>query len=419
MKIRTRTLSKLKNLVQLETAFSAYTLDQMLGEGGAGRVYGGQDASGLPIALKVLTNQSQDKRQRFKNEIGFLARTTHPNIVKVLDYGVAVDKSISGPFYVMARYVGSLRSRMGNLEPEAAWTLFRQVLDGVEAAHLLGVTHRDLKPENILLDENDRAAVADFGVARFTEDQLHTLVETAPMQRLANFQYAAPEQRAVGQRVDERADIYALGLLLNELFTGVVPHGTEYRLIDSISAEHSYLDTIVALMIRQDPEGRPVSILDVKREIQRYRGEAVSLQNLRKIDQVIIPAGEAADPLAHNPPRIVNVDWNNGRLEIRLDQPISRDWVQALYNMGNYSSVAGHGPETFRFEHDLAVAAVDDRSAQRVLDQFKGWLPTVTRELKVRLEQRIAQEQAQRLGELQRERGEEEKRLAVNRSLKF
>jgi serine/threonine protein kinase len=102
--------------------------------------------------------------------------------------------------------------------------IFSQILDGVEAAHLQNVIHRDLKPENILCDQNFATiAIADFGTARFTEDILATAIETGPSQRLANFQYAAPEQRTVGGDVQATADIYALGLMLNELFTGSVP----------------------------------------------------------------------------------------------------------------------------------------------------------------------------------------------------
>src|SRR3981081_1724934 len=99
--------------------------------------------------------------------------------------------------------------------------LFVKILDGVEAAHLQGVIHRDLKPENILVDSKGaHPAIADFGIASFTEDLLVTSVETAPTQRLANFQYAAPEQRLGGRTVRDTADIYALGLILNEMFTG-------------------------------------------------------------------------------------------------------------------------------------------------------------------------------------------------------
>jgi serine/threonine protein kinase len=206
-------MSKLKTPIELETAFNNYQLTEQLGEGGAGRVYGGVDSAGAAVAVKVLTSESKDKRRRFKNEIAFLSRNRHKNIVTVTDYGVAAVGVVNRPFYVMARYGGSLRDVLKHkLTPDRAMALFSQVIDGVEAAHLQNVTHRDLKPENVLTDlTNDAAAVSDFGVASFTEDQMLTLVDTAPTTRLANFQYAAPEQRISGGTVGPTADIYALG----------------------------------------------------------------------------------------------------------------------------------------------------------------------------------------------------------------
>lgn len=117
-----------------------------------------------------------------------------------------------------------------------------------------GIVHRDLKPENILV-QGDLLAVADFGTDSFTDDLILTRVETQPTQRLANFQYAAPEQRVPG-KVGVPADIYALGLMLNELFTGSVPHGTSYKTISSVAKDLGFLDPIVAEMIRQTPADR-------------------------------------------------------------------------------------------------------------------------------------------------------------------
>jgi serine/threonine protein kinase len=106
--------------------------------------------------------------------------------------------------------------------------LFSGILDGVEAAHLLRVTHRDLKPENILCDEKSLPVVADFGIAHFEEDIIATAVKTPAGAKMANLSYSAPEQRMRGAAVDLRADIFALGLILNEMFTRSVPQGVGY-----------------------------------------------------------------------------------------------------------------------------------------------------------------------------------------------
>jgi serine/threonine protein kinase len=104
--------------------------------------------------------------------------------------------------------------------------LFSQVLDGVEAAYRSRVVHRDLKPENVLYEtEANRVLMADFGIADFEEDELLTAVASKHADRLASIAYAVPEQRVRNQQADHRADIYALGLMLNEMFTGHVLQG--------------------------------------------------------------------------------------------------------------------------------------------------------------------------------------------------
>jgi len=411
-------MSKLKAAIILQTAFGEYRLDEQIGEGGAGRVYGGLDDSGAQIAIKVLAQTSSDKKRRFKNEIAFLARNKHANIVTVTDHGVA-SGSVKGPFYVMRRYSGNLRVLMGKVGAGEVMKLFSQILDGVEAAHLQEVTHRDLKPENVLFDNGNNAlAIADFGVASFTDDQLVTLVETAPTQRLANFQYAAPEQRVAGKRVSTTADIYALGLMLNEMFTGNVPHGTDYRLIASVATEYGYLDGIVSQMIKQNPAERLGSILDVKRLIQRHQEEAVSLQRLSKINETVVHVGEVDEPLAQVAPVLIDAYWDNGLLRLTLDRPVTAEWVDALQNMGSFTSVVGVEPHNFQFRGATATVQTRDNSAQMVINYFKSWLPQATRVLKQRLEDNVRREEAHRREQLKQAREAEERRLQVNRNLR-
>ena len=158
------------------------------------------------VAVKILTTSTKDKRRRFKNEISFLEKNKHENIVSVLDHGTARLNGTVSPFYVMPRYDCNFREIIGRTAPEETLSLFMQVLEGVEAAHLQKGIYCDLKPENILFDRQRKVlAIADFGIARFAEDLLVTRVTTT-QQRLANFRYAAPEQRS-GQRVDAAADV--------------------------------------------------------------------------------------------------------------------------------------------------------------------------------------------------------------------
>lgn len=207
--------------------------------------------------------------------------------------------------------------------------------------------------------------------------------------------------------------------MLNELFTGTVPHGTDYRSIASMSALSAYLDQIVSIMIRQNPAERPPSIAAVKNEIQKYHAEAVSLQKLRELDKVVIPSGEVSDPLAHRPPKLIAAKWSDDTLTLPLDQPVHDDWVQSLYHMGNYTSVMGIGPEAFRFRGAAAFVSVQENSAQDIIDYFKDWLPKASALLKYTLEQQARREESERIGRLRLERAAEEKRLAVNRTLRI
>jgi serine/threonine protein kinase len=341
-------VAKLKKPISFETAFGMYRVDELIGEGGAGRVYGGIDLDETPIALKVLAQDraTTDKRRRFRNETAFLARNKHQNIVTVIDHGIANSGDIVGPFYVMRRYEASLRNIMlSGIPPAQVLPLFSQILDGVEAAHLQGVVHRDLKPENILHDaKSNTLAIADFGTARFTEDQLATTVETGPAQRLANFQYAAPEQRAPGKQVLATADIFALALILNEMFTGATPQGTEYRLINQVAKEQGFLDGIVATMLRQAPAERPTSMAEIKGLIQRHLSEAVSLQRLSQIEGTVIKANEIDEPLALTPPRLVGAEWNRGRLFLTLDRHVTQQWINAVHPHGQLQFRVGKTP---------------------------------------------------------------------------
>src|SRR5258708_23623700 len=175
------------------------------------------------------------------------------------------------------------------------------MLDGVEAAHLHGVVHRDLKPANVLCDGPDNLVLADFGIAHFQEFDLLTLVETDSQERLGNYQYSAPEQRIPGASVDQRADIFALGLILNEMFTGHVPQGTGYPKIGSVSPDFAYLDDLGEAMIQQKPENRIQTIVRVKEQLIARRHRFVELQRLDALKKQVVPESDVNEPILRDP----------------------------------------------------------------------------------------------------------------------
>jgi serine/threonine protein kinase len=414
-------MGKLAKPILFETAFDSYEVDEIIGEGGCGRVYGGRG-----VAVKVLAQErtSRDKRQRFKNETAFLARNKHRNIVTVIDHGLATSGPARGPFYVMPRFDGNLRDlmRTGPSEhPQQIIASFLQILDGVEAAHLQGAVNRDLKPENVLFRRAPELtlAIADFGTASFTEDMLITMVETSPHQRLANFQYAAPEQRMQGREVGIAADVFALGLMLNEMFTGQVAHGTEYRLIKDVAPEHGYLDGIVATMIRNTPSERPSSIETVKGLLSLHMRDALSHQRLSEISNTVVKQGEIDDPLALEPLRVVDFDWDSEILTLTLNRRVSDNWVNAFKRIGGIQGVWNKGPNTFSFRDDKALVSTRAEDVQRIIDYFKTWMVPAMQTLHQDLSLRLRQERDRKLAALRGEQQREEMKQKLRKEIRI
>lgn len=409
--------------INFHTAFTTYTSTQLIGEGGSGYVYEVMDESNGIFAIKVLKKQNicEEKRKRFKNEIIFCERNTHPNIIKIIDYGSTNEDGIPIPFYVMPKFDSTLRKLMRNhLNPNQIISIFSQLLDGIEAAHLQGILHRDIKPENILFEtSSSQLALSDFGIARFVEDEFFTAVETKDQDRLANFQYAAPEQRVRGKSVDYRADIYALGLILNEMFTHEIPQGTRYRKISSISSDFGYLDEIVDEMIRQSPDERIPSIKEVKNLLHIQGVANISNQRLSQYKNTVIQSNEIDDPLIINPLRIIDFEWENDELTLILNQKINYKWVSALNNMGSYTSLVGKGPEAFKFVDNTAKVKAREYDVQSIINYFKSWIPLATEKYKQILLDEIQKREESERQILQKKIEAEETKIRLRENIKL
>lgn len=161
------------------TDLETYTAEaQPIGNGGSGFVYLTTGSDGQRYAVKVLAPEraTSTKLKRFANELYFGRKVRHDHIVPVLDSGTVELRSKQTPFFVMPHYSSSLRQMLSDgLEPDVALKLFDGIIAGLEFAHGRSVWHRDIKPENILYDKaTDRLLLADFGIAHFEEDDLHT-----------------------------------------------------------------------------------------------------------------------------------------------------------------------------------------------------------------------------------------------------
>lgn len=345
---------KRNKATQVESAFRTYTLGRGIGEGGSGRVHEASDDSGELHAIKLLHPKfaTSEKRKRFQNEIQFCSLHEHPHVIRVIDSGLYFSESSNAPFYVMPLYSSSLRELLKQgIQHDQVLQLFTQILDGVETTHFHKVIHRDLKPENILYDaQGKRLVVADFRIAHFEEDELYMVVKTRGHDRMANFQYAAPEQRTPGRSVDYRADIFALGFMLNEMFTGNDPHGTRYKTVADAAPQYAYLDELVATMVNQEPGERPSSIAKVKDELIAWGNDFVHQQRLSSLKRTVVADSDIDDPLVVNPIELVRDDYDNGTLILYLSQPVNDLWGHAFRNFGGYESMAGKGPDAFRLQ---------------------------------------------------------------------
>ena len=199
-----------------------YRLEAKLGSGGMSTVYLARDTTlDRDVAVKVMhreMSEQADQLERFRQEARAVAKLSHPNVVAVIDAGE------DGGFpYIVFEYVEgeTLKqriARVGALDPQEALAYAIEIARGLTVAHGRKMVHRDIKPQNVLIDSEGRAKLTDFGISR----QLEQDGMTATGRVLGTTDYVAPEQ-AMGQAVDQRSDVYSLGVVLYEMLIGQVP----------------------------------------------------------------------------------------------------------------------------------------------------------------------------------------------------
>ncbi len=196
---------------------SRYRIVALLGKGGMGEVYRADDLTlGQAVAVKFLPDEAardESLLERFRNEVRIARRVSHPNVCRVYDVGDVDGHTFFTMEYVDGEDLASLLRRIGRLPGDKALDIARQLCAGLAAAHGKGVLHRDLKPANIMLDGRGQVVITDFGLAGVADDIRGNEI------RSGTPAYMAPEQLA-GKEVSTRSDIYALGLVLYEVFTG-------------------------------------------------------------------------------------------------------------------------------------------------------------------------------------------------------
>ncbi len=247
-----------------------YRIVGRLGRGGMGEVYRADDLKlGQPVALKFLpedVDQDPARLTQLHAEVRMARQVSHPNVCRVYDVGEFQGHTFLSMEYVDGEDLSSLLRRIGRFPQDRALELARQMCAGLAAAHDRGVVHRDLKPANIMLDGNGRIRITDFGLAGAAGETL----------RAGTPAYMAPEQLA-GAEVTPRSDLYALGLVLYEAFTG--HRALEGRNIAELIAKREQagitppteivrdldpaVERIIMRCLEPDPIKRPASALAV------------------------------------------------------------------------------------------------------------------------------------------------------------
>src|ERR1700722_13251602 len=256
------------------TLADRYRIVSLLGKGGMGEVYRAEDLKlNQAVALKFLPvamSEDEAARERFYQEVRLAREISHANVCRVFDIGELDGRLFLTMEYVDGEDLGSLLRRIGQFPQAKGLDIARQMCAGLAAAHDHGVLHRDLKPGNIMLDGRGRVRITDFGLAALSENMGGEEVSAGTPA------YMAPEQLA-GVEVTQRSDIYSLGLVMYEIFTGKKAYeaasiGELLRLREtsspsSISVLVKDIDPLTERVIQRclekDPAKRPASALQV------------------------------------------------------------------------------------------------------------------------------------------------------------
>src|SRR2546429_6459858 len=286
-----------------------YKILRKLGAGGMANVYLAEDQElGRRVAIKILNDRHANDDQfveRFRREAKNAAGLSHPNIVSIFDRGEAEATYYIAMEFLDGRSLKEMITKRGPAPINVAIDYARQILAALRFAHRNGIVHRDIKPHNVLVDDEGRVKVTDFGIARAGTSQM---TEAGSITGTA--QYLSPEQ-ARGAPVDQRSDLYSVGIVLYEMLTGKVPFTGDTPL--EIAMKHlsevpvppselrddvpDDLDLIALRALAKDPEDRYQTAAEMDADLARIqRGLSISSETTDAATAVLAGAGISGAP---------------------------------------------------------------------------------------------------------------------------
>ncbi len=261
-----------------------YKIDKIIGVGGMAVVYRAYD--GLmkrTVAIKMLKDEianDEESVRRFINESKAVAMMSHPNIVNIYDVSVREDLKYIVMEYVEGITLKNYMTKRGALTLREIISYTEQILTALRHAHSKGIVHRDIKPQNIMLLKDGIVKVTDFGIAKLPNAETVTLTDKA----IGTVYYISPEQ-ASGQEIDQRSDLYSLGVMMYEMATGVLPFTADSPVsvammqindiakppLELNSNIPKGLEQIIGIAMEKDPAYRYQNAEDMLRQIRRLK----------------------------------------------------------------------------------------------------------------------------------------------------
>jgi len=352
---------------------SRYEIIEELGKGGMGKIYRAFDRKiDVEVALKLVRSEiAADKKtvERFRNELRLAREIAHRNVCRMFDLNEE-----KGIYYITMEYVPgedlkSFIRRAVPLSTRKAISIAKQVCSGLAEAHRLGVVHRDLKPGNIMIDKDGNAKIMDFGIAR----SLHAKGVTGAGMMVGTPEYMSPEQ-VEGKDVDERSDVYSLGIILYEMLTGRVPFegDTPFTVGVKHKSEMPKDPREINAQIPEDLDRLILRCLEKDRD-KRYRSAEDLRMGLEKIEQGIPTTEHVISKRKTTTGRQITVTFGPKKILIPALAVAALAVAIAVW-LVFFKKESGLRPEQRR---SIAVISFENQTGDKTFDYLKKAIPNL------------------------------------------